>query len=85
MEDPRENPLGLDGFEFVEFTGPDPQALASLFAAMGFTHLANHRSKTCRRYAPGRHQFSAQHGCRRAGGDFSRQATVHRPMPWRFG
>jgi 4-hydroxyphenylpyruvate dioxygenase len=53
MEDPRENPLGLDGFEFVEFTGPDPQALAALFTAMGFTHLANHRSKNVRRYAQG--------------------------------
>jgi 4-hydroxyphenylpyruvate dioxygenase len=53
MENPRENPLGLDGFEFVEFTGPDPQALAALFAAMGFTHLADHRSKNVRRYAQG--------------------------------
>jgi 4-hydroxyphenylpyruvate dioxygenase len=53
MEDPRPNPLGLDGFEFVEFTGPDPQALAALFTAMGFTHLATHRSKNVRRYAQG--------------------------------
>ena len=53
MENPRENPLGLDGFEFVEFTGPDPQALATLFSAMGFTHLADHRSKNVRRYAQG--------------------------------
>ena len=44
-----DNPLGLDGFEFVEFTGPDPDALAGLFVAMGFTHLANHRSKHVRR------------------------------------
>ena len=48
-----ENPLGLDGFEFVEFTGPDPEALAGLFVAMGFTHLANHRSKNVRRYTQG--------------------------------
>ena len=48
-----DNPLGLDGFEFVEFTGPDPQALAALFEAMGFTHLADHRSKNVRRYAQG--------------------------------
>ena len=48
-----DNPLGLDGFEFVEFTGPDPQALAALFEAMGFTHLADHRSKPVRRYAQG--------------------------------
>ena len=53
MENPRDNPLGLDGFEFVEFTGPDPQALAALFSTMGFTHLADHRSKNVRRYAQG--------------------------------
>jgi 4-hydroxyphenylpyruvate dioxygenase len=48
-----DNPLGLDGFEFVEFTGPDPEALAGLFTAMGFTHLGNHRSKNVRRYGQG--------------------------------
>ncbi len=49
----RDNPLGLDGFEFVEFTGPDPEALGDLFAAMGFTHVGDHRSKNVRRYAQG--------------------------------
>ena len=51
--DPADNPIGLDGFEFVEFTGPDPTELASLFEAMGFTHVATHRSKDVRRYAQG--------------------------------
>ncbi len=49
----RDNPMGLDGFEFVEFTGPDPAALAALFETMGFTHVATHRSKPVRRYAQG--------------------------------
>jgi 4-hydroxyphenylpyruvate dioxygenase len=48
-----ENPLGLDGFEFVEFTSPDPEALAGLFAKLGFTHVSNHRSRNIRRYAQG--------------------------------
>ncbi len=48
-----DNVLGLDGFEFVEFTGPNPQAIADLLSAMGFTHLATHRSKNVRRYAQG--------------------------------
>ena len=48
-----DNPMGLDGFAFVEFTGPDPDALAALFLGMGFTHLSNHRSKNVRRYAQG--------------------------------
>ncbi len=48
-----ENTMGLNGFEFVEFTGPDPEALANLFSNMGFTHIANHRSKNVRRYTQG--------------------------------
>ncbi|RYD95372.1 MAG: 4-hydroxyphenylpyruvate dioxygenase [Sphingomonadales bacterium] len=51
--EPHSNPLGLDGFEFVEFTGPDPLALAGLFETMGFTHLGDHRSKNVRRYQQG--------------------------------
>jgi 4-hydroxyphenylpyruvate dioxygenase len=48
-----ENPLGLDGFEFVEFTGPDPEALAGLLTRLGFTHVGNHREKAIRRYCQG--------------------------------
>jgi 4-hydroxyphenylpyruvate dioxygenase len=48
-----DNPMGLDGFEFVEFTGPDPEALADLFEKMGFTHVGTHKSKNVRRYAQG--------------------------------
>ena len=48
-----ENPMGLNGFEFVEFTSPDPEALAGLFVKMGFTHVGNHKSKNVRRYAQG--------------------------------
>jgi 4-hydroxyphenylpyruvate dioxygenase len=48
-----ENPLGTDGFEFVEFTGPDPQAIARQFEAMGFTAVARHRSKNVLRYRQG--------------------------------
>ena len=40
-----ENPLGLDGFEFIEFCAPEKGLLEPVFAAMGFTHVANHRSK----------------------------------------
>jgi 4-hydroxyphenylpyruvate dioxygenase len=48
-----DNTLGLDGFEFVEFTGPDPEGLARLFSAMGFSHVGDHRSKNVRRYVQG--------------------------------
>jgi 4-hydroxyphenylpyruvate dioxygenase len=30
------NPMGTDGFEFVEYTAPDPQAWRTLFESMGF-------------------------------------------------
>jgi 4-hydroxyphenylpyruvate dioxygenase len=39
------NPMGTDGFEFVEYTAPDPAALRSLFERMGFRNAARHRSK----------------------------------------
>jgi 4-hydroxyphenylpyruvate dioxygenase len=48
-----DNPLGTDGFEFVEFTGPDPQAIARQFEAMGFMAVARHRSKNVLRYRQG--------------------------------
>ena len=53
MGDNRDNPMGLNGFEFVEFTHREPEALASLFAMMGFTHVGSHRSKNVRHYAQG--------------------------------
>ena len=40
-----ENPLGLDGFEFVEFCAPSAGTLEPALAAMGFTLIARHRSK----------------------------------------
>jgi len=39
------NPMGTDGFEFVEYTSPDPEALGRLFESMGFVKVARHRSK----------------------------------------
>ena len=39
------NPAGTDGFEFVEFAHPDPQVLRDLFARMGYTHTATHKTK----------------------------------------
>jgi len=40
-----DNPIGLDGFEFVEFSAPEKGLLEPVFAAMGFTQIARHRSK----------------------------------------
>jgi len=40
-----DNPAGTDGFEFVEFAHPDPQSLRESFSNMGYTHVANHKTK----------------------------------------
>ena len=40
-----ENPMGTDGFEFVEYTAPDIELLRSLFTKMGFPEVARHKSK----------------------------------------
>lgn len=53
MPDLFENPLGTDGFEFVEFTGPQPQAMQLAFEAMGFTAIARHRSKNVLHFRQG--------------------------------
>ena len=45
MADLFDNPMGTDGFEFVEYTAPDPELLRRLFARMGFPVSARHRSK----------------------------------------
>ena len=45
MADLFENPLGLDGFEFIEFSAPEKGLLEPAFERMGFTRIARHRSK----------------------------------------
>ena len=45
MADLFENPMGLNGFDFVEFASPQPDAVEALFKQLGFAHVANHRSK----------------------------------------
>jgi 4-hydroxyphenylpyruvate dioxygenase len=53
MTDLFENPLGTDGFEFVEFTSPEPERLRGLFELMGFVAISRHRSKNVLRFAQG--------------------------------
>ena len=48
-----DNPMGTDGFEFVEYTGPEPARLAALFERMGFVAAARHRSKSVTLYRQG--------------------------------
>jgi 4-hydroxyphenylpyruvate dioxygenase len=50
---PWDNPMGTDGFEFVEYAAPDPKALGALFESMGFTAIARHRHKDVTLYRQG--------------------------------
>jgi 4-hydroxyphenylpyruvate dioxygenase len=45
MTDLFDNPLGLDGFEFIEFSAPEKGMLEPVFERMGFSRIARHRSK----------------------------------------
>lgn len=70
-----DNPLGTDGFEFVEYAAPDPKLLRSLFEQMGFVESARHRHKDVTLHSQGdinfiinaepdsfAQQFARQHG-----------------------
>jgi 4-hydroxyphenylpyruvate dioxygenase len=51
------NPLGTDGFEFVEYTGLDTASITCLFESMGFRRVARHRSKEVALYRQGNINF----------------------------
>ena len=53
MADLFENPMGLMGFEFVEFASPTPNLLESVFIKLGFILVARHRSKDVVLYRQG--------------------------------
>ncbi len=52
-----DNPMGTDGFEFIEYAAPDPVAMGKTFEAMGFTAVARHRSKDVTLYRQGEVNF----------------------------
>jgi 4-hydroxyphenylpyruvate dioxygenase len=53
MPDIWDNPMQTDGFEFVEYAAPDPEALGRLFESMGFHAVARHRHKQVTLYRQG--------------------------------
>ncbi|MDP3520376.1 MAG: 4-hydroxyphenylpyruvate dioxygenase [Hydrogenophaga sp.] len=54
---PWDNPMGTDGFEFIEYAAPDPVAMGALFERMGFTAVARHRHKNVTLYRQGEINF----------------------------
>ncbi len=57
MADAWENPVGTDGFEFIEFAAPDPLAMGALFERLGFRAIARHRHKHVILYRQGEINF----------------------------
>jgi 4-hydroxyphenylpyruvate dioxygenase len=52
-----DNPIGTDGFEFVEYTAPDTRTLGRFFEQMGFRAVGRHRSKDVTLYRQGDANF----------------------------
>jgi 4-hydroxyphenylpyruvate dioxygenase len=52
-----ENPMGTDGFEFIEYSAPDPGAMGALFERLGFKAIARHRHKDVLLYRQGEINF----------------------------
>ncbi|MGP1691643.1 MAG: 4-hydroxyphenylpyruvate dioxygenase [Giesbergeria sp.] len=52
-----DNPMGTDGFEFIEYAAPDPAAMGRAFEAMGFKPVARHRHKNVTLYRQGTINF----------------------------
>ncbi|MXO85357.1 4-hydroxyphenylpyruvate dioxygenase [Altererythrobacter aurantiacus] len=73
MADLFENPAGLDGFEFVEFCAPEKGQLEPVFEAMGFTHVASHRSKDVQLWRQGGINLIANYEPRSAAWYFARE------------
>ncbi len=52
-----DNPMGTDGFEFVEYTAPDVKELTALFERLGFRAVGRHRSKDVTLFRQGEVNF----------------------------
>lgn len=78
----QDNPVGTDGFEFIEYTAEDTRELERLFGAMGFAPVARHRSKDVVLYRQGDINFVINH----EPDSFARAfAKVHGPSVCAFG
>ncbi|MYM21838.1 4-hydroxyphenylpyruvate dioxygenase [Duganella sp. FT135W] len=61
MADLFDNPMGLMGFEFVEFASPVEGLLETVFEQLGFSKVAVHRSKNVVLYRQGGINFIINH------------------------
>ncbi len=82
MADLIDNPMGTDGFEFIEYTADDSRALGALFEQLGFGAVARHRSKDVILYRQGEINFIVNHEPNSFAQAFAR---VHGPSVCAFG
>ncbi|MEM1380496.1 MAG: 4-hydroxyphenylpyruvate dioxygenase [Pseudomonadota bacterium] len=73
MADLFENPAGLDGFEFIEFSAPEKGILEPVFEAIGFTRVAQHRTKDVHLWRQGDINLIANYEPRSAAWFFARE------------
>src|SRR6201995_1130576 len=71
-----DNPIGTDGFEFIEYTAPNVADLHALFERMGFRAVGRHRSKQVTLYRQGDTNFIVN---AEPGGHGPRFAAAHGP------
>ncbi|WP_213360327.1 4-hydroxyphenylpyruvate dioxygenase [Brachymonas denitrificans] len=71
MADLFDNPMGLMGFEFVEFASPTPGVIEPVLESMGFTEVAKHRSKDVVLYRQGDINFIVNREPRSVGAYFA--------------
>ena len=64
MSDLLDNPMGLDGFEFIEFSAPENGLIEPVFEALGFSKVAVHRSKDVSLWRQGRINLVLNHQAR---------------------
>ncbi len=76
MIDAAQNPLGLDGFAFAEFTSPDPAAMAAQFEQLGFVAAARQPERALTLYRQGRIAFVLNAG---DGGQAAAFRAAHGP------
>ena len=76
MADLFENPMGLMGFEFVEFAAPAANVLEPVFEALGFQRVAMHRSKDVALFRQGDINFIVNREAKSPAGYF---AAEHGP------
>ncbi len=82
MNTQHDNPMGTDGFEFIEYTAENTQLLSDLFHKMGFRLKARHRSKHVELFQQGDTNFIINHEPDSFAQSFAR---LHGPSVCAFG